>query len=189
MRPGDTSNVRSRPAVGATVTTSTGTIRLHLRSVLQHRDLALRAVAMACKMVTARARGRAWSDFQHQVVSAVGEAFNNIVLHGNGGRSGAKAGDIDLRIQTGASRIRIELRDWGPGFDPSAVSPPAIEALPESGLGLHIMQSFMTMSYRAGRPNLLTLSKRLADRTAAPRTRKRLAGERRTARASSRARA
>ena len=42
------------------------------------------------------------------------------------------------------------------------MQPPAIEALPESGMGLHIMQSFMDMSYRAGRPNLLKLNKRLA---------------------------
>jgi len=47
-----------------------------------------------------------------------------------------------------------------------------IESLPESGLGLHIMQSFMAMSYRTGRPNLLTLSKRLPDRQG-PRSKKR----------------
>jgi hypothetical protein len=55
------------------------------------------------------------------------------------------------------------MRDWGPGFDPSKVARPVIETLPESGLGLHIMQSFMSMSYRLGRPNLLTLSKRLEE--------------------------
>ena len=48
-----------------------------------------------------------------------------------------------------------------PGSIPSRVRPPAIEVLPESGMGLHIMQSFMHMSYRAGRPNLLKLNKRL----------------------------
>jgi anti-sigma regulatory factor (Ser/Thr protein kinase) len=136
-------------------------VRLQLDGRLEHRDMALRAVAEACKLVSPEPRGRAWTEFKTQVLSAVGEGFNNLVLHGKIGR---RVGGIDLRIQTRPGHIRIELRDWGPGFDPSTVRPPMIEALPESGLGLHIMQSFMTMSYRSGRPNLLTLSKSLADR-------------------------
>jgi serine/threonine-protein kinase RsbW len=112
-------------------------------------------------MVTSEPRGLAWSEFQSQVVSALSEGFNNVVLHGN---TGGGEGSIDLRIQTKRGHIRIELRDWGPGFDPSSVRRPVIDSLPESGLGLHIMQSFMTMSYRAGRPNVLTLSKRLPER-------------------------
>jgi anti-sigma regulatory factor (Ser/Thr protein kinase) len=146
------------------------TFRLQLRAVLEHRDLALRAVAAACNMVAPQPRGRAWSEFRTHVVSAVGECFNNVVLHGN---VGSGEGSVDLRIQARRSHIRIEFRDWGPGFDPSAVPPPAIDALPESGLGLHIMQSFMTMSYRAGRPNLLTLSKRLPERTSPARAARR----------------
>jgi anti-sigma regulatory factor (Ser/Thr protein kinase) len=168
VRPADSASARPRGLLGAP--RSRGAIRLQLRSVLEHRDLALRAVAAACKMVTPKPRGRVWNEFQHQVLSAVGEGFNNIVLHGHPHRPGTakgSAGNVDLRIQTGPGHIRIELRDWGRGFDPKAVNPPAIEALPESGLGLHIMQSFMTMSYRAGRPNLLTLSKTLDERPSA----------------------
>jgi serine/threonine-protein kinase RsbW len=101
-----------------------------------------------------------------QVVSAVGEAFNNIVLHGYAGR---KEGSIDLRIQTRRGHIRIELRDWGSGFDPTEVPKPKFDTLPESGLGLFIMQSFMEMAYRQGRPNLLTLSKRYVERSSASR--------------------
>ena len=56
------------------------TVRLKLRGILEHRDVALRAVATACKMVTERRRGAAWDEFRHQVLSAVGEGFNNIVL-------------------------------------------------------------------------------------------------------------
>ena len=55
-----------------------------------------------------------------QVVSAVGEAFNNVVLHGYAGR---KEASIDLRIQTRRGLIRIELRDWGSSFDPTTVAP------------------------------------------------------------------
>jgi anti-sigma regulatory factor (Ser/Thr protein kinase) len=141
-------------------------IRLQLLGILEHRDVALRAVSTACKLVTPRPQGRTWNEFQMQVVSAVGEAFNNIVLHGYAGR---KEGSIDLRIQTRRGHIRIELRDWGSGFDPTEVPAPAFETLPESGLGLFIMQSFMEMAYRLGRPNLLTLSKRYVERSSAAR--------------------
>ena len=142
-------------------------IRLQLAGILEHRDVALRAVSTACKLVTPRPQGRAWNEFQMQVVSAVGEAFNNVVLHGYAAR---KEGSIDLRIQIRRGLIRIELRDWGASFDPTTVPPPAFDTLPESGLGLYIMQSFMDMTYRAGRPNLLTLSKRyVAERASAAR--------------------
>jgi anti-sigma regulatory factor (Ser/Thr protein kinase) len=154
----------------STADEATALIRLQLLGILEHRDVALRAVSTACKLVTPRPQGRAWNEFQMQVVSAVGEAFNNIVLHGYGGRTGSgREGSIDLRIQTRRGHIRIELRDWGSGFDPTWVPPPAFDTLPESGLGLFIMQSFMEMAYRQGRPNLLTLSKRYVDRSSAAR--------------------
>jgi serine/threonine-protein kinase RsbW len=110
-----------------------------------------------------------------QVVSAVGEAFNNIVLHGYADRQPREqqvrrqTGSIDLRIHTRPAHIRIELRDWGSGFEPTRVPPPEFDTLPESGLGLFIMQSFMKMAYRSGRPNLLTLSKRYVERSSAVR--------------------
>jgi serine/threonine-protein kinase RsbW len=153
------------------------TTRLQLRGILEHRELALRAVATACKMVTPSPRGPAWREFQHQVLSAVGEGFNNIVLHGKVGRVAGSEGDaeVDLRIETRPGRIQIELRDWGPGFDPSRVPRPPIEALPESGMGLHIMQSFMDMSYRVGRPNVLKLNKRLGEKAEPGRAAKRRA--------------
>ena len=148
-------------------------IRLRLLGILQHRDVALRAVSAACKLVTPRPQGRAWNNFQMQVVSAVGEAFNNIVLHGYAARQTreqqVQTGSIDLRIQTRPGHIRIELRDWGSGFEPTRVPRPAFDTLPESGLGLFIMQSFMEMAYRSGRPNLLTLSKRYVERSSAAR--------------------
>jgi len=154
-------------------------IRLQLLGILEHRDVALRAVSTACKLVTPRPQGRAWNDFQMKVVSAVGEAFNNIVLHGYANRPARaqrgeqqireQQGSIDLRIQTRRGHIRIELRDWGPGFDPRRVPPPVFDTLPESGLGLFIMQSFMEMAFRSGRPNLLTLSKRYVERSSAVR--------------------
>ena len=102
--------------------------------------------------------GADWREFQSQVVSAVSEAFNNLVLHGYEGR---RDGRVELAILAGEGEIKIELRDWGKSFDPTTVPVPELDSLPESGLGLYIMQSFMGMEYRSGRPNLLTLSKSL----------------------------
>jgi serine/threonine-protein kinase RsbW len=155
---------------GAPAGQAASLIRLQLLGILEHRDVALRAVAAACKLVTPRPQGRAWNNFQMQVVSAVGEAFNNIVLHGYADRQArAQPNSIDLRLQTRPGHISIELRDWGSGFEPTRVPPPALDTLPESGLGLFIMRSFMEMAYRCGRPNLLTLSKRYVERSSAVR--------------------
>jgi anti-sigma regulatory factor (Ser/Thr protein kinase) len=135
-------------------------IRLRLVALLQHRDIVLRAVSAACKLVTPRPFGPAWNEFQQQVVSAVSEAFNNLVIHGYPGRSD---GQVDISIRTGHGSIEIEMRDWGKGFNPTAVPLPELDTLPESGLGLYIMQSFMQVGYRRGRPNVLKLGKTLED--------------------------
>lgn len=115
-------------------------------------------MSAACKLVAPAPQGSAWQEFHAQVISAVGEAFNNVVLHGYQGRSD---GLIDLRIHTAPGRIRVDMRDWGSSFDPQSVPSPELDTLPESGLGFFIMQSFMDLAYRPGRPNLLSLSKDL----------------------------
>jgi serine/threonine-protein kinase RsbW len=130
--------------------------------ILEHRDIVLRAVSSACRLVTGPPHQR--QEFQVQVVSAVSEAFNNLVLHGYRGRAD---GRVDVLIRPGDGQILIEVRDWGKGFDPSTVPIPKLEELPESGMGLFIMQSFMAMKYRRGRPNLLKLSKKLEQAAAA----------------------
>lgn len=131
---------------------------MNVLGILEHRDIVLRAVSAACKLVTDNPRGPRWNEFQQQVVSAVSEAFNNLVLHGYHGK---KAGRVELAITTGEGTIQVELRDWGKSFDPDAVPMPEIEALPESGMGIFIMRSFMALEYRKGRPNLLKMTKRL----------------------------
>jgi serine/threonine-protein kinase RsbW len=133
-------------------------IRIQMLGILDHRDVALRAVSAACKLVTRRPQGKAWNDFRMQVVSAVGEAFNNIVLHGYEGRGD---GVIEMEIRTRPERISIEMRDYGSSFDPTTVPEPDFDSLPESGWGLFIIKAYMTISYTPGRPNVLTLSKTL----------------------------
>src|SRR5579871_3502603 len=123
----ETPNFRYDTVDGPGIDEADALIRLQLLGILEHRDVALRAVSTACKLVTPRPQGRAWNEFQMQVVSAVGEAFNNIVLHGYANRQASERaprqqdprravreqiGSIDLRIQTRRGHIRIELRDW-----------------------------------------------------------------------------
>src|SRR5882757_1432999 len=129
-----------------------------MTGTLDHRDVTLRAVSAACKLVTRRPQGPAWNEFRMQVVSAVSEAFNNIVLHGYERRGD---GEIEIEIRATLDRITIAMRDYGSSFDPTTVPPPDFDALPESGWGLFIIRAFMEISYAPGSPNVLTLSKTL----------------------------
>jgi serine/threonine-protein kinase RsbW len=141
-------------------------IRLTMLGRVQHRDIVLRAVSAACKLVrerpaqSARAADDSWNEFRMQVVTAVSEAFNNIVLHAYAGR---EDGIIEMDIRTRRNHISVELRDFGDSFDPAEVPEPDLDCLPESGLGIFIIKELMDVSYRPGRPNVLVLSKRLHD--------------------------
>jgi len=143
-------------------------IKLSMLGRVQHRDIVLRAVSAACKLVRqvpGDSNDAEWNDFRMQVVTAVSEAFNNIVLHAYAGRDD---GIIEMNIRTSRDHISIELRDFGDSFDPAKVPEPDLDRLPESGLGIYIIKELMNVEYRPGRPNVLVLSKRL-DHAAPPR--------------------
>lgn len=127
---------------------------------MRYRDLAVRVVGAACKLVGSSAGDsgplRLNNDFDHQVVSAFGEAFNNAAIHSYRG----EIGDVDMEIDVGEDRITIRMRDWGPSFLLDDVPEPDLDALPESGLGLFIIRSFMDdVQYRPGSPNVLSMTK------------------------------
>ena len=115
-------------------------------------------VGGACKFVGAHDADQ----FATEVVSAFSEAFNNIVLHGY---DGVPQQDIEIRIvhrsvSETTRELSIELRDEGRVFDPGQYLELPDE-LPERGMGLFIIRSFMDeMRYVAGPPNVLTLVKR-----------------------------
>jgi len=135
-------------------------IKLSMLGRVQHRDIVLRAVAAACKLVRPdpdKAGDAAWNDFRTHVVTAVSEAFNNIVLHSYAGRDD---GIVEMNIRTGHNQITVELRDFGDSFDPDKIPKPDLDRLPESGLGMYIIKQLMDVSYRPGKPNVLVLSKR-----------------------------
>ena len=136
-------------------------ISLEVPGIIECRDIMLRTVSAACKLVMpkSRRRGSRYSEFISHVVSAVGEAYNNIVLHGYAGR---EPGTIHVQIQNCREWMRVIIKDTGTSFDPSQAPLPNLDSLPESGLGIFIMQSFVDeVTYVAGPPNILTLFKRL----------------------------
>ncbi len=129
---------------------------LRTPGALAYRDMAVRFVAAACKLARDGAR-LADHDFDFSVLSAFGEAFNNVALHAYA-RDG---GDLDVEIDIEPDRLVIRLVDRGDGFDLAAVPAPDLAALPESGLGVFIMESCMDeVDYRRGPPNVLRMIKR-----------------------------
>lgn len=126
-------------------------IRLRMPSRLEYRDLAIRTVASACKLVPGNG-----DDFHNAVISAFSEALNNVILHGYG----PTIGELEIEIEPRQDRLTIRLMDYGKTFDPRLAPYPDLESLPESGLGIFIMRSFMDdISYAGGAPNTLSMTK------------------------------
>jgi serine/threonine-protein kinase RsbW len=126
-------------------------IRAILPSRLTYRDLAIRLVASACKLVPGGG-----DRFSNEVVSAFSEALNNVVIHGGV----SPADEIEIEIDLADDRLTLRLKDYGMPFDPRAVPAPDLDALPESGMGAFIIMSFMDhVAYVAGSPNTLSMTK------------------------------
>jgi serine/threonine-protein kinase RsbW len=141
-------------------------IRLEVQGILEHRDVALRTVSAACRLPFRGAREDRFQEFRSHVVSAVGEAFNNIAIHGYKGRT---PGVVEIQVAATPDQLQIELRDYGTSYDPEAAPTPNLESLPESGLGVFIMKSFMDrVEYTPGAPNVLKLTKLVAKRNGTP---------------------
>jgi anti-sigma regulatory factor (Ser/Thr protein kinase) len=152
------------------MTRSTPAIRLTLPGLLRYRNVAVRALAAACELVgaddTADAVGAApavsagmqlANRFDAELVSAVSEIFNNIVIHGYGSRG---TGEIELLMKPTTDRMTVRITDNGTSFDISRVPTPELETLPEGGMGLHIARSCVDrLDYQPGPPNVWHLVK------------------------------
>jgi serine/threonine-protein kinase RsbW len=133
-------------------------ILLRMPGTLAYRDLAVRAVQSACKLVGGGA-SRLDPDFDDHVVSAFGEAFNNIALHAFRGRP---IGDVQIEIDISSDAMTIRMIDEGHSFDLAAVPEPDFDELPETGMGVYIIRSFMDhVAYHTGVSNVLTMTKLL----------------------------
>lgn len=137
--------------------TATGVIGLHVPGVLAYRHLAIRLVSAACKMADPSDADDETSDFEAEVISAVGEAFNNIALHGYAGMT---PGPVQIEADWDARRLVITMIDEGRTFDPAGAAPPNLEEPSERGMGLFIMTRCMDeIDYQPGPPNVLRLVK------------------------------
>jgi serine/threonine-protein kinase RsbW len=133
-------------------------IRLSVPGTLQYRDLAMRFVTAACKLVEPGAVPR---DFDDKVVSAFGEAFNNVALHAYRERRG----ELHVEVELLPDRMTLRLLDHGASFDLDGVPRPDLDLLHESGMGVFIIRSFMDeVTYTPGVPNVLSMTKHFASR-------------------------
>lgn len=151
-------------------------VRLSVPGTLLYRDVAVRTVASLCKLAAVELRasqGRRDSQVpgvDHDVVSAFGEAFNNVVIHGYKDRP---VGPVEIEVELSASEIVVRVRDFGWSYDFMAVPEPKLDELPESGMGVFIIRSCMDdVSYVPGVPNVLCMTKYLrrgsSDRPSVP---------------------
>jgi serine/threonine-protein kinase RsbW len=149
-----------------------GVIRLTLPADLRYRDVAVRVVAEACRMIvrprptqpSPAGSGNAsnaqldLSDrFSAEMVSAVSEIFNNIAIHGFAGRP---AGDIAIEMTVARDHLAVEICDHGAAFDLSQVPKPELDKLPEGGMGIHIAKACVDeLDYTPGPPNVWRMTK------------------------------
>jgi serine/threonine-protein kinase RsbW len=117
-------------------------------------------VTTACRAALDHERSDTTGDddaFTHEVVSAFGEAFNNIALHGY---RGVAPGAIEVEVEWDADKLVVVVMDTGHTFDPDSVAPPDLDEMQESGMGVFIMRSCMDeVDYSPGPPNVLRLVK------------------------------
>lgn len=83
-----------------------------------------------------------------------------MAIHGYRDASRADLRRIDIEISADDVEIVVVMRDWGTVYDPRAYAE-LPEELPERGMGVFILRSFVDdTSYEAGPPNVLTLKKK-----------------------------
>ena len=137
-------------ASGASLVTR---VTLRFPAALAYRHVAIDLVSTLVQQVS-----RADREFRNEIVTAFGEAFNNIVLHGYRGRVD---GMLDVEAEMSADRMILRLIDTGLECAFKDVAPPDLEAMPESGMGVFMIYSLVDdVLYSAGPPNVLSLVKR-----------------------------
>lgn len=133
-----------------------GVIGLRVPGALAYRHLAIRLVSTACK-IALEADGAGDDGFEPEVVSAFGEAFNNVAVHGH---RDLEPRPVQIEVDWDGQRLVITMIDTGRSFDPTIVARPNLDELPERGMGLFIMNACMDeVDYRPGPPNVLRLIK------------------------------
>jgi serine/threonine-protein kinase RsbW len=153
------------------VPSSMAPIRLTVPGTLRYRDVAVRIVAEAARLVSCSSQRSPNDPLDHDVrdpfdtavVSAFMEIFNNVAIHAYQRKGG---GSIEIAITPGERELVIEIKDHGHPFDMDEVAPlPTeldVDTLPEGGMGIHIAKTMLDeITYEPGPPNLWRLCKRL----------------------------
>lgn len=90
------------------------------------------------------------ADYRINIPLACDEALTNAIIHGNDSDPEKK---VSIQIYISSSRIKLRIKDQGPGFDVEGVKNPTEGAnlLRSSGRGVYLMKSIMdTVDYRDG---------------------------------------
>ncbi|AKU98452.1 hypothetical protein AKJ09_05116 [Labilithrix luteola] len=126
---------------------------LRFPAVLTYRPIAIDLVSTLIQHVEG-----ASSDFRHELITAFGEAFNNIAIHGYRDHLD---GMLELEAMLLRESITLRLLDNGREVDFGHVEPPDLASMPESGMGVFMIHALVDeVDYRAGSPNVLSLTKR-----------------------------
>jgi len=137
-------------------------IFLRVPGTLQYRAVALRVVSAACSLAARDRKPTPDQPFDDELISAFGEAFNNIAIHGY---RGVPVREIEVEIEAAEDAIIIRMADWGRSFDFDEAPEPELVEPEEGGFGVYIIKAFTDeVSYKPGSPNVMTLTKRMPDR-------------------------
>ena len=145
--------VSTSPESGASGAAHVTQVALRFPATLEYRPVAIDLVTALIHQVEGADR-----TFRNEMVTAFGEAFNNIVNHGYRGR---RDGMLDIEAEMTADRMILRLIDTGQSVAFNDVEPPDLDSLPESGMGVFMIHALVDdVQYRGGSPNVLTLVKR-----------------------------
>lgn len=129
-----------------------------LRASLDHRPLAIDLISTLVGHVESADRM-----FRHEIVTAFGEAFNNIVIHGYRDQLD---GTLDVEVELRPDGMTLRLIDTGHSVDFGGLNPPDLDSMPERGMGVFMIHALVDeVGYRGGAPNVLSLTKRTKSAT------------------------
>ncbi len=133
-------------------------VAFQVRAALECRGMAIDLVSAIIAHVPGADRM-----FRHEMVTAFGEAFNNIVAHGYRDQAD---GMVEIEADIRHGELVLHLKDKGASVDYAAVIPPDLATLPESGMGVYIMHAMVDeVAYSGGPLNVLSLTKRTGSDT------------------------
>jgi sigma-B regulation protein RsbU (phosphoserine phosphatase) len=121
------------------------------------------------KLIRGAVRNAAWmcgfdDRTAQNLVLAVDEACQNVIVHGYAGRDD---GEIGLALLRTAEGLMVRLSDSAPPVDPAAVRPRALDDVRPGKLGTHFIREIMdSVEFRpgpGGTGNLLEMRKDRSD--------------------------